>query len=160
MSSSQKKSLKESVFTQNWKTGLYPKMQLNFRTCMVRQTECLKESCFFWGGSDKVDHTKKKRLLFKELELSKPIKRKALNILLNPKTQLRPLSIRICFDAENLRDRSLSESQHLAATIESTSDPNHSNTVQETCHGKLHFFFSSKMSQLPLDRNGKWHFKV
>lgn len=93
----------------------------------------------------KIGHTKKKkRLLFKEMELSKPIKRKDLNILLNPKTQLLPLSIRICFDAENLWDQSWSASQHLAATIESTSDPNHSNTVQETWHGKLHFFFHQK----------------
>lgn len=44
----------------------------------------------------------KKRLLFKEMELSKPIERKHLNILFNPKTHLLPLSIRICFDAENL----------------------------------------------------------
>lgn len=92
----------------------------------------------------KIGHTRKKRLLFKEMELSKPIKRKDLNILLNPKTQLLPLSIRICFDAENLWDRSWSTSQHLAATIKSTSDPNHSNTVQETWHWKLHFFFFIK----------------
>lgn len=50
VSSSQKFTETVSTFTKNQETGLFPKMQPNFRMCRVHQTGCLKESYFFRVG--------------------------------------------------------------------------------------------------------------
>lgn len=40
-----------------FQTGLYLKMQPNFKTCITHQIGCLKESYFFRGGKNTNDRS-------------------------------------------------------------------------------------------------------